>query len=252
MLNITIERTPEETIICLHLPPSETSTELRTFASLLGRSAIRLQLARSRKQALDSNGAPPSLLPSLEGPVAVQDLAPRVSRPDDEPEALLPRRLQQLMQQNLRDFLGFMDRAEPGILPLTPTGTPPPSPDAGVEAFRQRVQKRAGKGVADIIAGASRGVANALGLPEETISETLAALSGKSVQEVHAALLVPLLGNPLTGSAAAILLSEEAKIDPVGVRRALLLGGATLAELPAAVVRALRAMRPRFLEFTRR
>jgi len=57
---VSIQRTPEGIVVCLLLPPNETSPELRTFARPRRRSKIPPQLETSTKQLIVSNVGPVS------------------------------------------------------------------------------------------------------------------------------------------------------------------------------------------------
>ncbi len=233
MLSVTFERCREETLICLHLPLSETSSELRSSASLLGRSAILSRRAALGRLAPDSSGELPSPPASLDGPVVVHETFHQTCDPAGETDRLGPRGLARL-------------GSFPGAQPLTASGRPPPSPDAVLQQLRERVQRRSGSSSGDLIAGASRMVADVLGIEEDTVSAFLSANTGLSIPEVHVALAAPFLLNPLTAAALRPLISSDiAQLSPdqsIGARATLLAATTTLAKIPGAIATFLRKL----------
>ena len=90
-------------------------------------------------------------------------------------------------------------------------------PDPIVSRLAERVAEApGGNALAGLIEGFSRGLADVLGVEEDTISEFLSNTTGLTVPEVHVALAAPLLAVPGLTLGVSKLLSEDLRAVAAG------------------------------------
>lgn len=184
MARITsVLQTKEGIVVCLLLEPSETSPELRSFASRRRRSKTRPLPATLTKLQTDLSAA-------------------LASPPPSSPESPADAAFRRAQARALRLSGSIFDFDPTGGTIDVGTVREPLPRDTFVESVRRLLPSTtAGRAFGAGVAGLSRGIAGILGLEEDTVSATLAQRRGTSTQAVHFDLGVPTLGVPVLGKA---------------------------------------------------
>lgn len=184
---VSVQKTDRGIVVCLLLKPNETSPALRTFATARRRSTIRrLPATLETLQTALSAGleSPPPSSPEVIGSQELSSRETAFSETGDRPSTIRPR---------FPSEAGFDDTFVERVRALLPT-------------------RGAGRLMGASVAALSRGFARAFNLPLPTVSETMAAVGGRSTEEVHfdlatAHLGVPFLGGSLEGALRQDLLN---------------------------------------------
>jgi len=175
-MHLTIEETDEGTLICLLLQPSETSSELRAFASSLpGRSQPLLRPSSTERRIVSRPVAPVQLQNLELGGARSAEL-----RGLQDPDSIFPTARDRFLD-DLEETIATQDRALGGAV---------------------------GK--------LSRVLAQILPFEGETISQQLSLGTGLSMGEVHIRMVVPFLGLPRIGREFTGVIQRDFERDAVG------------------------------------